>query len=156
MDWKALENTVDNVRIFVSDPGSALLICDAIEETNLVDILISIPKLIKNWTLNCINDVVIKVVLTLGCITRNSVRITDQLRYYDKISKLFMGLLEMGSPTVTLLEACIELAFNKDQGLILIPEVLTKLLGWLPDMDSRAQIFLSEQMLKSCIHNYGT
>lgn len=155
IDVNALETSVDNISIFLSDTTSSAHICEAIEETNLVDILIAIPKSVKEWNLNYI-QLLIKVIEALASITRNSVRITDHIRYYDKVDKLFMGLMEIGQPSVHLLEACIELAYNKEQGLIVLPEVLTKLIEWLPEMEAREQTYLSERILKACTDNYGT
>ncbi|KAM7358806.1 neurobeachin-like protein 1 isoform 2-T3 [Cochliomyia hominivorax] len=155
IDVKALDSSVDNINIFLSDVYSSLYICEAIEETNLVDILISIPKYVKNWNLNYA-QLLIKVLKALASITRNSGRITENLRYYDKLGKLFNGLMEVGLPSIGLLEAAIDLAYNESMGLIVLPEVLTKLIDWLPEMDVREQTYLSDKILKACTDNYGT
>ncbi|TMW42844.1 hypothetical protein DOY81_012078, partial [Sarcophaga bullata] len=140
IDVNALDSTVDNISVFLSDVHSALFICEAIEETNLVDILISIPKYVKDWNLN-ISQLLIKVIKALASIT---------------LGKLFNGLMEVGLPSIGLLEASIELAYNDAVGVIILPEVLTKLIEWLPEMDVREQTYLSEKILKSCTDNYGT
>lgn len=155
IDVNALDSTVDNINVFLSDVHSALFICEAIEETNLVEILISIPKCVRDWNLN-ISQLLIKVIKALASITRNSVRLTEHIRYYDKVNKLFNGLMAVGLPSVSLLEASIELAYNDAVGIIILPEVLTKLIEWLPEMDMREQTYLSEKILKSCTNNYGT
>ncbi|XP_075164730.1 neurobeachin-like protein 1 isoform X1 [Haematobia irritans] len=155
LDVNALEASVDNINVFLSDASTSLAICDAIEETNLVDILIAMPKSVKSWNLDY-NQILIKVLRALASITRNSVRITEHIRYYDKMGKLFVGLMEIGLPPTNLLEACIELAYDEGKGLLVLPEVLTKLIEWLPQMDAREQTFLSEKILKACIDNYGT
>ncbi|KNC29634.1 hypothetical protein FF38_00632 [Lucilia cuprina] len=155
IDVNALDSSVDNISVFLADVQSSSYICEAIEETNLVDILISIPKYVKCWNLNYA-QLLMKVLKALAFITRNSLRITEHIRYYDKVGKLFMGLMEVGLPSVGLLEAAIELAYNAEMGLIVLPEVLTKLIEWLPEMDVREQTYLSEKILKACTDNYGT
>ncbi|KAL9909105.1 neurobeachin-like protein 1 isoform 2-T2 [Glossina fuscipes fuscipes] len=155
IDVNALESTVDNVCVFLTDNTSASYICEAIEETSLMDVLISIPKKIKDWSLNY-GQLMIKVINSLAAITRNSIRITDHLRYNDKIGKLFDGLMDLGLPSIALLEACINLAYNEEMGLIIVPEVLNKLIDWLPNIDTREQTYLSEKVYKSCVNNYGT
>uniref|UniRef100_A0A1A9ZKD9 Uncharacterized protein n=1 Tax=Glossina pallidipes TaxID=7398 RepID=A0A1A9ZKD9_GLOPL len=155
IDVNALESTVDNVCVFLTDNTSASYICEAIEETSLMDVLISIPKKIKDWSLNY-GQLMIKVINSLAAITRNSIRITDHLRYHDKIGKLFDGLMDLGLPSTALLEACINLAYNEEMGLIIVPEVLNRLIDWLPNIDTREQTYLSEKVYKSCVNNYGT
>ncbi|XP_073843399.1 neurobeachin-like protein 1 isoform X2 [Musca autumnalis] len=155
IDVNALEASIDNINVFLCDASTSVNICEAIEDTNLVDILIAMPKSIKEWNLDY-NQILINVIKALASITRNSVRITEQLRYYDKISKLFTGLMEVGLPASDLLEACIELAYDEGKGLLILPEVLTKLIEWLPEMDTREQGFLSQRILKACTDNYGT
>lgn len=155
IDVNALNSSVDNINVFLCDDASSSHVCEAIEDTNLVDILIAIPKSVKEWNLDY-NQLLIKVIKALASITRNSVRITENIRYYDKISKLFVGLMEVGLPDIDLLEACVELAYDKGKGLLVLPEVLTKLIEWLPEMDAREQGYLSVQILKACTDNYGT
>lgn len=155
IDVNALESTVDNVCVFLTDNTSASYICEAIEETSLMDVLISIAKKIKDWSLNY-GQLMIKVINSLAAITRNSIRITDHLRYHDKIGKLFDGLMDLGLPSTALLEACINLAYNEEMGLIIVPEVLNRLIDWLPNIDTREQTYLSEKVYKSCVNNYGT
>lgn len=155
IDVYALDSSVDNIGVFICEAPSSSFICEAIEETNLVDILISIPKSVRDWNLNY-GTLLIKVLKALASITRHSARITEHMRFYDKVGKLFVGLMEVGLPSIGLLEAAIQLAYNDKMGLIVLPEVLTKLIEWLPEMDVREQNYLSEHILKACTANYGT
>lgn len=155
LDINALELTVQNITILLSEPESCTQICNAIEETNMINLLIGIPNCIHDWTIDY-NNLLLKTVLSLATIVHNSSRVINQISYYDKITKFFDGLMKLGLPSLALIEGCVDLAFDKRMGIILLPEVIIKLIGWLPEMASREQDTLSELILKACTYNHST
>ncbi|XP_011184852.2 neurobeachin-like protein 1 isoform X2 [Zeugodacus cucurbitae] len=155
VDVNALAATVENVCLFLADVVKAHIICEAISETALVDALISIPKQIKGWNMNYA-PVLCATTKALAVITRNSPSIAEHLRVYDKIEKFFKSLKALAVPNDTLLDACFNMAYNEHSHLLVLPEVVIKLIEWLPEMNEREQIYLSNVILRGCTTNYAT
>lgn len=121
----------------------------------MVNLLIGIPSCIQDWNIDY-NNLLLKTVLSLATIVHNSSRLANHISYYDKITKFFDGLMKLGLPSMELIEACVNLALDKQMGIIVLPEVIIKLIGWLPNMDSRHQDLLSELIFKACTCNHST
>uniref|UniRef100_A0A0K8W1H1 Neurobeachin-like protein 1 n=1 Tax=Bactrocera latifrons TaxID=174628 RepID=A0A0K8W1H1_BACLA len=155
VDVNALAATVENVCLFLVDVVKAHVICEAISETALVDTLISIPKQIKGWNMNYAS-VLCATTKALAVITRNSPSIAEHLRVYDKIEKFFKSLRALAVPNDTLLDACFNMAYNEQDHLLVLPEVVIKLIEWLPEINEREQIYLSNIILRGCTTNYAT
>lgn len=92
----------------------------------------------------------------LAVITRNSPSIAEHLRVYDKIEKFFKSLKALAVANDTLLDACFNMAYNERNHLLVLPEVVIKLIEWLPEMNEREQIYLSSVILRGCTTNYAT
>lgn len=73
----------------------------------------------------------------------------------SKTDKIFKGLQAFDSPTEELLESCFNLAYDDDSDMLIIPEVLVKLIEWIPDINEREQTFLSALIVKGCTSNYA-
>lgn len=155
IDVNALELTVSNIVVLLSEPDSCANICTAIEETNMVNLLIDIPKCIQDWNLD-FNSLLLKTVLSLATIVHNSSRIANQISYYDKITRFFDGLMMLGLPSLALIKACVDLAYDKEMGIIVLPDVITKLIDWLPNMNTLEQDSLSELIFEACTRNHST
>ncbi|XP_067645671.1 neurobeachin-like protein 1 isoform X3 [Eurosta solidaginis] len=155
IDVNALTATVENVCLFLVDGVKAEIICEAIAETTLVDALINIPKHIKGWNINY-SPALCATAKSLAVITRNSPSISEHLRVYDKLEKFFKNLRALAVPTDALLDACFNLAYNGQTNLLVLPEVVVKLIEWLPEMNEHEQIYLSNVILRGCTHNYAT
>ncbi|XP_039966909.1 neurobeachin-like protein 1 isoform X2 [Bactrocera tryoni] len=155
VDVNALAATVENVCLFLVDVVKAHVICEAISETALVDTLISIPKQINGWNMNYA-PVLCATTKALAVITRNSPSIAEHLRVYDKIEKFFKSLKALAVPNDTLLDACFNMAYNEQNHLLVLPEVVIKLIEWLPEINEREQIYLSNIILRGCTTNYAT
>ncbi|XP_053953173.1 neurobeachin-like protein 1 isoform X1 [Anastrepha ludens] len=155
VDVNALAVTVENVCLFLADGPKAQIICETIAETALVDTLISIPKQMKAWNMDY-TPVLCATTKALAVITRNSPAIAEHLRVYDKIEKFFKSLKVLVVPTDKLLDACFNMAYNEQTNLLVLPEVVVKLIEWLPEMNEREQIYLSNVILCGCTSNYAT
>lgn len=155
IDVKALELTVYNIVVLLSEPGSSSHICTAIEETNMVNLLVNLPTCIQDWSLDY-NNLLLKIVQSLATIVHNSSRGTKPISYCDKITKFFDGLMKLGSPSLELIEACIDLAYDKMMGTIVLPEVIVKLIDWLPTMNFKEQDSLSELIFEACTRTHST
>lgn len=76
------------------------------------------------------------------------------LKAPEKMDRIFDGLKSFGKPTEKLLKICFDLAFDNNIDRILIPEVLTKLVEWIPEMNAKEHNYLSATLLKGCACNY--
>ncbi|XP_054734864.1 neurobeachin-like protein 1 isoform X2 [Anastrepha obliqua] len=155
VDVNALAVTVENVCLFLADGPKAQIICETIAETALVDTLISIPKQMKAWNMDY-TPVLCATTKALAVITRNSPAIAEHLRVYEKIEKFFKSLKVLAVPTDKLLDACFNMAYNEQTNLLVLPEVVVKLIEWLPEMNEREQIYLSNVILCGCTSSYAT
>lgn len=155
IDVNALELTISNIVVLLSEPNSCAYICTAIEETNMVNLLIGIPKCIQDWNLD-VNSLLLKTVLALATIVHNSSRIANQISYYDKVTRFFDGLMKLGLPSLALIKACVDLAYDTEMGVIVLPDVITKLIDWLPNMNTLEQDSLSELIFEACTRNHST
>ncbi|XP_037907722.1 neurobeachin-like protein 1 isoform X2 [Hermetia illucens] len=153
IDVNGLIATVDTVRDFISEPESRHHISNALIETNIIEIFITIPNNTKDWSIDHQN-LGFSIISTLCAISRISKKVVQILKAPEKMDRIFDGLKSFGKPTEKLLKICFDLAFDNNIDRILIPEVLTKLVEWIPEMNAKEQNYLSATLLKGCACNY--
>ncbi|XP_055373526.1 neurobeachin-like protein 1 isoform X2 [Condylostylus longicornis] len=153
VDVTALQATIENVNLFLLNQSDPDYICSVIFETNLVDILISVPFKIEDWNINT-EIILCNLIKILSSLTKSSNQIIKNINETKKIDKLFDGIQRLGKPTEKLLQLCFSLAFDNDVKSLVIPEVILKLIKWLTKMNENEQNYLSNLILKGCTHNY--
>jgi len=92
----------------------------------------------------------------LATLTRHSPQSAAQLRQGERIERLFASLQDFGNPTVGLLDTCFMLGYDESGHLLLLPEVMLQLLNWVPTLQEREQLHVTNLVLKGCTDNYGT
>ncbi|KPU78624.1 uncharacterized protein Dana_GF10562, isoform B [Drosophila ananassae] len=152
IDMSALSSTVAAVKLFLGRDSAA---CEAIVETNLLEILTNLPKLIQPWHISHSSSLC-STMEALATLTRNSPQSANQLRQAERIEKLFVSLRNFGSPTVSLLDSCFMLGYDDQKHLLLLPEVMLELLNWVPVLQEQEQLHVTNLVLKGCTDNYGT
>ncbi|BFF98031.1 neurobeachin-like protein 1 [Drosophila madeirensis] len=153
IDMAALSDTVAAVKLFLNGGED---ISEAIGETNLLELLTNLPKSIMPWHIAHSNSLC-STMEALATLTRHSLPSANQLRQAERIEKLFASLREFGpGPSVALLETCFMLGYNESERLLLLPEVMLQLLHWLPTLQEREQLHVTNLVLKGCTDNYGT
>ncbi|XP_034121153.1 neurobeachin-like protein 1 isoform X2 [Drosophila guanche] len=153
IDMAALSETVAAVKLFLNGGED---ISEAIGETNLLELLTNLPKSIMPWHIAHSNSLC-STMEALATLTRHSLPSANQLRQAERIEKLFGSLREFDTgPSVALLETCFMLGYNESDHLLLLPEVMLQLLHWLPTLQEREQLHVTNLVLKGCTDNYGT
>lgn len=79
----------------------------------------------------------------------------DCLRNSKKLSLIFTNISNLGKPSMKVMEACFNFAFDDKQKALVIPEVLVPLIKWLPDIEEANQIQVSALILRGCTTNYN-
>lgn len=153
IDVNALSHTISNVECFVREPSSRSDICHAILETNLLDILISLISEIRIWTIDH-QTIVFNVVTVISQMTRSSKKMVDCLRNSNKLNLIFVNIGNLGKPSMKVLEACFNFAFDEKLKILVIPDGLVPLIKWLPDIEEANQLKVSALILKGCTTNY--
>ncbi|KAL5292423.1 NBEAL1 family protein [Megaselia abdita] len=153
IDVNALSHTISNVECFVREPNSRSDICHAILETNLLDILISMISEIRFWTIDH-QTIAFNVVNVISQMTRSSKKMIDCLRNSQKLNLIFVNIENLGKPSIKVLEACYNFAFDDQSKTLVIPDALVPLIKWLPDIEEPNQLKVSEMILKGCTANY--
>jgi len=92
----------------------------------------------------------------LAILARHSPQSASQLRQGERIERLFTSLQEYGSPTVELLDTCFMLGYDESEHFLLLPEVMLRLLNWVPTLQEREQLHVTSLVLKGCTDNYRT
>ncbi|XP_016965491.1 neurobeachin-like protein 1 isoform X2 [Drosophila biarmipes] len=152
IDMAALSSTVAAVKFFViGDAG----VSEAIADSSLLELLTSLPKLIKPWHISH-SSTLCSTMEALGTLTRHSPQSAAQLRQGERIERLFASLQDFGNPTVGLLDTCFMLGYDESGHLLLLPEVMLQLLNWVPTLQEREQLHVTNLVLKGCTDNYGT
>ncbi|XP_044250350.1 neurobeachin-like protein 1 isoform X3 [Drosophila takahashii] len=152
IDMAALSTTVAAVKLFVTgDEG----VGEAIADSNLLELLTSLPKLIKPWHINHSSSLCSSME-ALATLTRYCPQTAAQLRQGERIERLFASLKEFGNPTVGLLDTSFMLGYDESGHLLLLPEVMLQLLNWVPTLQEREQLHVTNLVLKGCTDNYGT
>lgn len=153
IDVNALSHTISNVECFVREPNSRSDICHAILETNLLDILISLISEIRFWSIDH-QTIAFNVVTVISAMTRSSKKMVDCLRNSHKLNLIFVNIGNLGKPSIKVLEACFNFAFDDKLKILVIPDVLVPLIKWLPDIEEVNQLKVSALILKGCTTNY--
>ncbi|XP_030380341.1 neurobeachin-like protein 1 isoform X2 [Scaptodrosophila lebanonensis] len=155
IDMNALSATVGTMHIFLGDASNEAIVCDAINETSLLDLLVSIPKLIKQWHISH-TTVLCSTVNALAAISTCSPRTADQMQTGSRIDKVFRSIRDLGPPPESLLDSCIGLGYSAKNHILVLPEVILQMLDWLPELHEPEQTHVSALVLKACTDNYGT
>lgn len=153
IDMAALSCTVAAVKLFLT--GDADVSSEAICDSNLMELLIGLPKVIKPWHISHSSSLC-STMEALGTLSSYSAQSAAQLRQGERIERLFGSLREFGCPSVTLLDACFSLGYDDKRHLLLLPEVMLQLLNWVPRLQEREQLHVTNLVLKGCTDNYGT
>ncbi|XP_017135675.1 neurobeachin-like protein 1 isoform X1 [Drosophila miranda] len=153
IDMAALSDTVAAVKLFLTGGED---ISESIGETNLLELLTNLPKIIMPWHI-AHSSSLCSTMEALATLTRHSLPSANQLRQGERIEKLFASLREFSiGPSVALLETCFMLGYDESKHLLLMPEVMLQLLHWLPTLQEREQLRVTNMVLKGCTDNYGT
>ncbi|XP_036671789.3 neurobeachin-like protein 1 isoform X2 [Drosophila suzukii] len=152
IDMAALSSTVSAVKFFVTGDAG---VSEAIADSNLLELLTSLPKLIKPWHISH-SSTLCSTMEALATLTRHSPQSAAQLRQGERIERLFASLQDFGNPTVSLLDTCFMLGYDESGHLLLLPEVMLQLLNWVPTLQEQEQLHVTNLVLKGCTDNYGT
>ncbi|KQS43568.1 neurobeachin-like protein 1 isoform X1 [Drosophila erecta] len=152
IDMSALSSTVAAVKFFVTGDAA---VSEAVLDSNLLELLINLPKLIKPWHISHTSSLC-STMESLAALTRHSPPSAAQLRQGERIERLFASLQDFGNPTVDLLDTCFMLGYDEREHLLLLPEVMLRLLNWVPTLQEREQLHVTSLVLKGCTDNYRT
>ncbi|XP_052847788.1 neurobeachin-like protein 1 isoform X5 [Drosophila gunungcola] len=152
IDMAALSSSVAAVKFFVAGDAG---VSEAIADSNLLELLTSLPKLIRPWHISHSSSLC-STMEALATLTRHSAQSAAQLRQAERIQRLFASLQEFGNPTVALLDTCFMLGYDESGHLLLLPEVMLQLLNWVPTLQEQEQLHVTNLVLKGCTDNYGT
>lgn len=149
IDVNALIATLTNIGDFLCEPLSRQYICNAIIDTNMIQLLIRIPERTFRWHIDkqLLASTLIK---TLTLLSRTSKNINVLLAQMDNTTILFDGLKMFGKPSQRLITECLNLAFDSEAMIIVNGLVVISLINWIHEMDEGEQVFLSEQLIKIC------
>ncbi|XP_039229951.1 neurobeachin-like protein 1 isoform X2 [Drosophila yakuba] len=152
IDMSALSSTVAAVKFFVTGDAG---VSEAVSDSNLLELLTNLPKLIKPWHISHTSSLC-STMEALAALTRHSPQSAAQLRQGERIERLFASLQDFGNPTVDLLDTCFMLGYDESEHLLLLPEVMLRLLNWVPTLQEREQLHVTSLVLKGCTDNYRT
>nr|NP_647869.3 uncharacterized protein Dmel_CG43367, isoform D [Drosophila melanogaster]AAF47858.3 uncharacterized protein Dmel_CG43367, isoform D [Drosophila melanogaster] len=152
IDMAALSSTVAAVKFFVTGDAG---VSEAVSDSNLLELLTNLPKLIKPWHISHSSSLC-STMEALAILARHSPQSASQLRQGERIERLFTSLQEYGSPTVELLDTCFMLGYDESEHFLLLPEVMLRLLNWVPTLQEREQLHVTSLVLKGCTDNYRT
>lgn len=152
VDLNALTAVIDNIECMLSESQSRAPICFAMIEANFVPILINIPKQVKQWEIDG-QKLAACVIRSLVVLSRTSPMIVNNLQNQSNIDKLFGGIRSLGKPSKTVVERCIELAYNDNKNEVVFGEVVTNLIEWIKDMHPNEQIYVADRLLAICVRN---
>ncbi|XP_043650121.1 neurobeachin-like protein 1 isoform X1 [Drosophila teissieri] len=152
IDMSALSSTVAAVKFFVTGDAG---VSEAVSDSNLMELLTNLPKLIKPWHISH-TSTLCSTMEALAALTRHSPQSAAQLRQGERIERLFASLQDFGNPTVDLLDTCFMLGYDESEHLLLLPEVMLRLLNWVPTLQEREQLHVTSLVLKGCTDNYRT
>ncbi|XP_039488182.1 neurobeachin-like protein 1 isoform X5 [Drosophila santomea] len=152
IDMSALSSTVAAVKFFVTGDAG---VSEAVSDSNLLELLTNLPKLIKPWHISHTSSLC-STMEALAALTRHSPQSAAQLRQGERIERLFASLQDFGNPTVDLLDTCFMLGYDESEHLLLLPEVMLRLLNWVPTLQEREQLHVTSLVLKGCTDNYKT
>lgn len=152
IDLNALTAVIDNIESILSESQSRLPISAVMVEANYIATLADVPKRVQKWEFDR-QKLATSVIKALAILRRTASMAANALSNTPHIVTLFEGVKTLGKPTKTLIEQCIELAYDSDKKEIIFGEIVTQLVSWIKDMHEAEQLYVAESMLKICSLN---
>lgn len=152
IDLNALTAVVDNIESILSEKQSRLPICLIIIEANYIATLASIPKRVQKWEFDR-QKLATSVIRALALLRRTAPKATNILCNSPHIVTLFDGVKLLGKPSKTMIEQCIELAYDAEKNEIVFGEIITHLVGWIKEMHETEQLYVAATLHKICSQN---
>lgn len=153
IDVNALTATVDNIECILSETQSRHPISQVIVDAHFIPTLTSIPKRVQKWEFDR-QMLATSVIKALAMLRRTALIATNNvLSNTIHIGILFEGIKSLGKPIKTLIEQCIELAYDSEKKEIIYGEIIMELVSWIKDMNKCEQLYVAETMLKICSQN---
>lgn len=152
VDLNAMNAVIENIACTLSDGQSRLQICSTIIEANYLPTLASIPKRIKSWEFDK-QKLTTSVVKTIAILRKTAPAVVKILCNTSHIGILFDGIKALGRPTHSLIEQCIELAYDSEKKEIIFSEIIIYLVEWIKDMHETEQNYVAETLLQICAQN---
>lgn len=152
IDLNALTAVVDNMEIILSETQSRLPISQVIVEANFIATLVDIPKRVQKWEFDR-QKLAASVIKALAMLRRTAPITMNILISQSHIATLFDGLKLLGKPTKTLIERCIDLAYDAEKKEIIFGEIVAHLVNWIKDMHEPEQLYVAETLFRICSQN---
>lgn len=152
VDLNALNGAIENIACTLSDSQSRLQICTTIIEANYLATLVNIPKHVYKWEFDK-QKLATSIVKTIATLRKTASAVVEILCNTTYITTLFDGIRSLGKPTSSLIEQCIELAYDSEKREIIFGQIITFLVGWIKEMHENEQIYVAETMLQICSQN---
>lgn len=152
MDVNALTAVVDNMASILSESQSRLPISHVIVETHYIATLASIPKRVHKWDFDR-QKLAASVVHALALLRSIAPNMVIDPTNQSHIAILFDGLKLLGKPTKSLIEQCIELAYDANKKDIIFGEIVAYLVSWIKDMHESEQLYVAETLYRICSQN---
>lgn len=149
IDLNALTAAIDNIENILSETQSRLPISTVIVEANYIATLAGIPKRVQKWEFDR-QKLATSVIRALVMLRRT---MSNHISIIPHITALFDGIKLLGKPTRTLIEECIEFAYDSDKKEIIFGETITHLVSWIKDMHENEQLFVAETLYRICSQN---
>lgn len=152
IDLNALTAVVDNMESILSETQSRLPISQVIVEANFIATLVDIPKRVQKWEFDR-QKLAASVIKALAMLRRTAPITMNILISQSHIATLFDGLKLLGKPTKTLIERCIDLAYDAEKKEIIFGEIVAHLVNWIKDMHEPEQLYVAETLFRICSQN---
>lgn len=152
IDLNALTAAIDNVECMLSETQSRAPICYAMVEANFIPMLANVPKKVKQWEFDT-QKLAASVANAIVLLSRTSDLVVTNLKHSRHIDTVFAGFRAMGKPSRTLVERCLELAYDEKKAEIVFGEVVSHMIGWIKDMHDAEQMYVAETLLKVSTQN---
>lgn len=153
IDLNALTAAVDNMESILSETQSRLPISQVIiVEANYIPTLASIPKRVQKWEFDR-QKLAASVIKALAMLRCTAPMMANILTNQPHIANLFDGLKLLGKPTKTLIERCIDLAYDADKKEIIFGDIIAHLVSWIKEMHETEQLYVAETLFRICSQN---
>lgn len=152
IDLNALTAVVDNMESILSEIKSRLPISQVIVEANYIATLAGIPKRVQKWEFDR-QKLAASVIKALAMLRRTAPVTMNILMSQPHIATLFEGLKLLGKPTKTLIERCIDLAYDAEKKEIMFGEIVAHLVDWIKEMHEPEQLYVAETLFRICSQN---
>lgn len=152
IDLNALTAVVDNMESILSEIKSRLPISQVIVEANYIATLAGIPKRVQKWEFDR-QKLAASVIKALAMLRRTAPVTMNILMSQPHIATLFEGLKLLGKPTKTLIERCIDLAYDAEKKEIMFGEIVAHLVDWIKEMHEPEQLYVAESLFRICSQN---